>query len=317
MSAFIIIFKYMKKESLTVYIPKMILTVSAIVSFGALIGAVGYLIAHPEWKIVPPIILLFEKDITVVSDRSEHRQDEDIKITIENNLDKPVYLGGCNPYVIQKKIDSQWNGEPVNCFWEGNSSKINAKSVENFVVNAENNQNRNGIYRIRVDYYKDCLLDNLPISQSKCGEVNTVYSDGFTIKEKTVTAIGNGLEIETIEKKLYSMNTERKNYVIKSSKEWANLWVKIGNTKIVPVIDFNRDMIIAVFQGENSTGGYDIEIGSITEKENTIDVSVTESSPGKNCMVTQAFTSPFHIVKIQRSDKEVLFNMVKEIQDCN
>ncbi len=90
----------------------------------------------------------------------------------------------------------------------------------------------------------------------------------------------------------------------------------MGHSAIPPEIDFNEEMILVVFQGEKSTGGYGIEINKIVEKENAIEVLVIETLPGYGCMVTEALTSPYHIVKLQKSTKEVIFKTEKEITDC-
>lgn len=66
-------------------------------------------------------------------------------------------------------------------------------------------------------------------------------------------------------------------------------------------------MVIAVFQGNHSTGGYAIKITQTVEKENSVEVFAKETSPSPDSMVTQAFTQPYHIVKTKRVDKEVLF----------
>ena len=72
-------------------------------------------------------------------------------------------------------------------------------------------------------------------------------------------------------------------------------------------INFNDEMIIAVFQGGHSSGGYSIKIKRINEKENSVEVFVKETSPSPLSGVTDALTQPYHIVKTKRVDKEVIF----------
>lgn len=125
----------------------------------------------------------------------------------------------------------------------------------------------------------------------------------------------NELKFETIIKDLNSNQTTQSNGVIKSEGEWVQALQKT-NAELPAPVDFSKDMIIAVFQGEKNTGGYNIEINKIIEKENVIEVTVIETSPGRRCMVTKAFTSPFHIVKIQKSNKEVVFKTEKVVTEC-
>ena len=116
---------------------------------------------------------------------------------------------------------------------------------------------------------------------------------------------------ESMGKSGYSGLEDRKDYVIKDASEWKNLWevayARVSQKPALPVVDFNNEMIIAVAQGSHSTGGYNIEVTGILEKENSLEVQVKETSPAPGAIVTQAFTQPFHIVKTKKSDKEVVF----------
>lgn len=116
---------------------------------------------------------------------------------------------------------------------------------------------------------------------------------------------------ENISKESYSGHNERKNYVIKEVSEWKNLWgmVHIGTTPkpVLPDINFDNEMIIAVFQGMHSTGGYSIEITQIIEKDKSLEIFIKETSPAPGSVTTQAVTQPYHIVKTKRTDKEIIF----------
>lgn len=124
------------------------------------------------------------------------------------------------------------------------------------------------------------------------------------------------LEFETIKKENHVYYKKIENLVIKNGKEWIDLWNLLGYSLLPSLIDFNKEMVIAVFQGEKSTGGYSIEINRITEKENEIEVSVLETSPGPGCMVTKALTSPYHIVKLAKQIKEIKFNVTEMTNNC-
>lgn len=118
------------------------------------------------------------------------------------------------------------------------------------------------------------------------------------------------LIFETISKGSWSGHNDRKNYVIKDNTKWSNLWdivhLRVTPKPELPDINFNDEMIIAVFQGSRPTGGYNIEITGIIEKENSIEVFIKETSPVG--IVTLVLTQPYHIVKIKKADKEVIFN---------
>jgi hypothetical protein len=74
-------------------------------------------------------------------------------------------------------------------------------------------------------------------------------------------------------------------------------------------------MIIAVFQGEKPTGGYEIDIIKIVEAD-SLTVFANETLPQQGCPVIFAITRPYHIVKIAKTDKEAMFSMQQEIEGC-
>lgn len=120
------------------------------------------------------------------------------------------------------------------------------------------------------------------------------------------------IEFETIEKShgMSLRNISADNYVIKNNEDWTNLWEKFHVDFHIPpilVINFDEEMVIAVFQGPQPTGGYSIEITEIIATENEIQVRVTEITPGIFDVVTDAITSPYHIVKLERLNKEIVF----------
>lgn len=129
------------------------------------------------------------------------------------------------------------------------------------------------------------------------------------------------LEFETFQKGFYSGIKEKKEMVIKNKMEFLDMWKNL--TKILlplpepPEIDFDKYMLLCTFMGEKPTGGFSIEIKKIIEEDKEIKVFVKEISPGKNCIVTMAFTQPFHIVLLKKSKKKIKFYYEEEIRDCS
>lgn len=84
----------------------------------------------------------------------------------------------------------------------------------------------------------------------------------------------------------------------------------------IPVVDFTKNSIIAVFIGQKSNGGYLAAVDSITEGSSSLTVYVSEIAPGKDCIVTQSTTKPFTIVKIPKTDKKPVFKTRQIVKDC-
>jgi len=126
------------------------------------------------------------------------------------------------------------------------------------------------------------------------------------------------LSFRTIEKDTYNLLTLRSQRLVTSQTEWASLWARMQQTDGLPSnVDFNENMVIAVFQGQKPTSGYEIEITKIIERDNEIEVRVKETSPGPNCAADTVITSPHHIVELKKSNKTVKFIFEQEIVYCN
>jgi PrcB C-terminal len=121
------------------------------------------------------------------------------------------------------------------------------------------------------------------------------------------------IPFSTIDKGVRSGIRERKFLLIRTEKEWENLWrlhkAPFVPEKRIPLIDFGQEMIVAVFSGEKKTGGYSIEITKIQEDRKSMELIVLfhETRPPSNAMVTQALTQPYHIAKMARTDSTVKF----------
>lgn len=133
--------------------------------------------------------------------------------------------------------------------------------------------------------------------------------------------IESEIQFETIEKKISPNINEKGNYVVKNTAEWSALWNKIYFRAIIkpelPEIDFDKYTVVAVFNGLETSGGHDIEITKVGEKDDVVRVFVKKTSPGSGCATSQSFSNPYHIVGFAKSDKKVQFVEKEEIVNCN
>ncbi len=70
--------------------------------------------------------------------------------------------------------------------------------------------------------------------------------------------------------------------------------------------DIQTSNFIVLNMGEKTTGGYSIGIDTVLETDNNIIITVKETAPDAGSMVTQAFTNPFCVIKIN-SKKAIIF----------
>jgi hypothetical protein len=80
--------------------------------------------------------------------------------------------------------------------------------------------------------------------------------------------------------------------------------------KPLPAVDFDKEMVVAVFSGEKRSGGYGIEVARIIEEvsaKRQLRVIVHETNPPPRAITIQALTQPYHMVRIKRLDFVVDF----------
>jgi len=123
------------------------------------------------------------------------------------------------------------------------------------------------------------------------------------------------LNFETIDNGIYSGIDESLYTSLRSKSDFETFWIKHSQGTYpppdIPTVDFQLDMVVSVFSGERSSGGYDIEVKFITETDSEIVIHSETTVPCPLCMVTFAITQPFHIVKLKASTKHVRFETVE------
>jgi len=125
---------------------------------------------------------------------------------------------------------------------------------------------------------------------------------------------------EVIHNGSYSAITEKRELVINSDDEYQKLMIEVyknlDQMPRIPVVDFKKNTLVAVFMAQKTSGGYMINIDSITESSKGLTVNVIESSPGKGCTVTDALSQPYEIVKIPKTKEKAVFKYKQIVKDC-
>lgn len=105
-------------------------------------------------------------------------------------------------------------------------------------------------------------------------------------------------------------NIEKSNLIIENTTSWNDLIDKMNTVNNVSDnftetdVDFSQYIVIAVFDEIYSNGGHSIDIVSIVENEINLTVKIDNLMTGDD---TQIITQPFHIVKIPKTDKQIIF----------
>lgn len=101
------------------------------------------------------------------------------------------------------------------------------------------------------------------------------------------------------------------NTVITNSTQWSNFLNQIDSQNNQPTadftetnIDFNQFMVILVVDEVYPNGGHSVDIMTVDENSQNIEVDVEKLLQGN---ITTVVTQPYHIVKIPKIAKPVIF----------
>jgi hypothetical protein len=117
-----------------------------------------------------------------------------------------------------------------------------------------------------------------------------------------------------------SAATKRAIYVAGDKATWRRLWRQLNRGASpqprLPRVDFSRDMVILVTQGQKPSGGYDIRVKVIRDTGSGLVVTVEERAPGAYCVEPQVITAPYHAVRVRRTGRPVVVERRTVVFDC-
>jgi len=126
-----------------------------------------------------------------------------------------------------------------------------------------------------------------------------------------VAAMAAGASFSTIEKGSASGITTPTTLAVKSQEDWHRVWARHAwvrtPTPGPPQIDFSKEMVIAVFAGERTTGGFTVEITAIEDSPGAVRVTYRETGPPADSFLTQTITQPYHLVTTPRVEGLIIF----------
>lgn len=114
--------------------------------------------------------------------------------------------------------------------------------------------------------------------------------------------------------------TEGKNYRIQSEEQLAALWELIYGTEgapAMPAVDFSKEEILAVFSGQKKSGGYDVSIKEVMQKNGMRVVTIVHEAPGDGCSMTDALTSPFELIRVPVGTDNLTHQDEEVVESCS
>jgi hypothetical protein len=106
-------------------------------------------------------------------------------------------------------------------------------------------------------------------------------------------------------------------HLIENKGDFRKYWTDaFGTDAPLPEVDFNHEVVIAVFRGSQRTGGYEVSIGGIIPNGDDLVVKVTYTDPGPKCIVTMAFSYPFLFASVSKPKGKVQLKETRVVKQC-
>jgi len=147
------------------------------------------------------------------------------------------------------------------------------------------------------------------IEQNSVPKVETQEATVSSKIEFTILKEGTNSGFKTAENKVINSTEE-------FSKIWKILFQNYMETPPLPKVDFRAYSAILVTIGEQNSGGYTINVKSITASKTQEKVIVNTSIPGKSCMTTSVMTYPFQLIMLPKTNGQVSFEKKETTYEC-
>lgn len=123
------------------------------------------------------------------------------------------------------------------------------------------------------------------------------------------------IDFVTLSQGAYSDYSEEGAVLIDNKSDYETLTRQVSAGRF-PEVDFDINLVIAVFLGEKPTGGYSISVESILNEGELTTVNIDKVTPGRNCIVTEAIVMPYHIIQFERVEGQIEFISNNVTEDC-
>jgi len=113
----------------------------------------------------------------------------------------------------------------------------------------------------------------------------------------------------SLEQQAHSRVVTAREVLIRDRKAFQSLWAEHrGDASAAPVVDFDKEMVAAVFLGlSGTTGCHGVEVQGLRSEVTRLRLEYRATTPSDGQICTQVMTSPAHWVRLSRSDLPLEF----------
>ena len=119
---------------------------------------------------------------------------------------------------------------------------------------------------------------------------------------------------DIIQSGTYSGKKDAVAQVIQDRVEWEKLWKQHVSVLVpqppLPDVDFESEVVVAIFAGEKKSGGYAVMIKKATIEANDVVIRYKLTEPQPNSFTLQVITQPFVLLKMDKPPGSV--RLIKE-----
>jgi hypothetical protein len=119
------------------------------------------------------------------------------------------------------------------------------------------------------------------------------------------------LPVRSIDRGVRSGIDAPEQVVVHTTQEWTELWRRHGSSRPLPPVDFDREMVVAVFAGTRPTAGYAVTITAARAQGDGLVVEYAVKAPSPGSMTAQVLTSPYAIAALPRHAGGVRFEEMR------
>jgi hypothetical protein len=109
---------------------------------------------------------------------------------------------------------------------------------------------------------------------------------------------------EIVQQGTYSGKRDTIAKLIATQAEWEQLWKQHVSVLVpqppVPQIDFETEVVVAIFAGEKKSGGYAVVIKDVSAEVNDVVVTYRFTEPQPGSFTIQVITQPYVILKMDK-----------------
>jgi len=233
----------------------------------------------------------------------------DLRLTARADVEQVVYFDGSDYF---KLVDAAKSGTTQTLV---PTPRLNRLRGLGELTDREADALANGLEKAGKPYVL-AVLPSASLPKHSVNGTSEYLQTGVYVQqglETAASAAGSAAQQvawEVLAQGQQAVGFDKPQYVlVKSSDQLTNLWYKAYGSQLnvppVPNIDFSRETVLAVFDGQKPTGGYDLKVRSVTVENGELYVDLVKQQPQQGQITTQALTSPWLLIHVLRGGFDV------------